>query len=58
MINLFKLLRKKSNSGTTNQQQDLLDFVRNKDNLIRAVEGSMSKRNALLKSVKLSDRSL
>ena len=48
MINIFKLLSRKRKVSEANQEA-LLDFVNNTDNIHKAAKGSMEKRLELIK---------
>jgi hypothetical protein len=57
MKRLIKLLRQRAVKKSTLTQEDLLEFVKNKDNVKKAAEGSMQKRIDLINRVELHRKS-
>jgi hypothetical protein len=55
MKKIFSAFKRK-NVNKTLTQEELIEFVKNKKNIEKAAEGSMKKRNDLIKRVKLRER--
>lgn len=56
MKKLFNTFKRK-NVKKPLTQQELVEYVKNKQNIEKAAEGSMQKRNALMNRVKLREHS-
>lgn len=53
MKKIFNAFKRKNVKPLT--QEELIEFVKNKQNIEKAAEGSMQKRNDLIKRVKLQE---